>query len=114
MLFAAAGTVVLVSSASSRWAWFGTALGVFMYAQAVQRLAVSRHLQRVRQRVGLSRVRVFQLTWAAYIVIGGLVIVGALRTLERTFGVIVAYAGFCWIWIWGWALSRSSEWTEPE
>jgi hypothetical protein len=100
VFFAVVGIGLIVGSRHERWVWFEVALGVFMLGQAFRRLAFSRHLTDTRQRLGVSMLRGYKLACATHVVAGGLVIVGALISLERVFGLIVAFGAFCWVWAW--------------
>ena len=108
--FAVVGIGLIVGSVYERWVWFEAALGVVMLGQASRRLAFSRYLMGTRQRLGVSMARGFKLTCATHVLAGGFVIVGALFSLERVFGLIVAFGAFCWVWAWGWVLAHSAEW----
>ena len=113
IFFAVVGIVLIVGSLYRRWMWFEGALGVFMLGQAFRRFAFSLHLTDARQRLRVSTSRGYQLWCATHVVAGGLVIVGALISLERVFGLIVAFGAFCWVWAWTWVIAHSGRWREP-
>ena len=100
------GIGLIIGTLHDRWAWFGAAMGVYMIGIAFQWFAFSRHLAVIRRRSGVSIGRAFKVMLATHVIAGGLVIVGALSSLERVFGLMVGYAAFCWIWFWGWFLKR--------
>jgi hypothetical protein len=106
VFFVVIGVGMIVNTLHDKWAWFGAALGVYMLAQAFRRFAFSRHLAGMRQRLGVSMVRALMLALATEGVAGGLAIVGALSSLERVFGLIVAYGVFCYVWMQGWIVMR--------
>ena len=102
----------ILGTLHDEWSWFKAALGVFMLGQAFQWFAFSRHLAGMRRRTGMSMGQAFMVACATRGIAGGLVIVGALSSLERVFGLIVAYGAFCWVWLQGWVLLRL--WKEPD
>jgi uncharacterized membrane protein len=106
MLCAVMGIGLIIGTLHDRWAWFKAAMGVYMLGQAFRWFGFSRYLAGIRQRSGMSMGRAFKVMIATHVVAGGLVIVGALSSLERVFGLIVAYGAFCWIWLYGWFLMR--------
>jgi hypothetical protein len=83
------------------WSWFWAAGGLVLFSQAVLSFGVSRHLAPVRRRVGLSTARSLQVMCATKVGAGVFAFVGALTSLDRAFGIIVAFGAFSWIW--GWA-----------
>ena len=106
MLCAVMGIGLIILTLHDRWAWFNAAMGVYMLGQAFRWFGISRHLAAIRQWSGMSMSRAFKVMLATHVVAGGLVIIGALSSLERVFGLTVAYGAFCWIWLYGWFLMR--------
>ena len=95
VLLTLAGTV-LVSEAWSERSWFTAGLGVFLLGQVSRRVLLWRQRRDKLRRVSPSVVRAFRTAFAAYVVAGGLVAIGGLTSLERGFGLIVAFAGLSW------------------
>jgi hypothetical protein len=96
-----------------RWNWFIAAVGVLVLGQALGHLALSEHLSRSRRWLGLTFWRAFRLKMLAYVTSGALVMIGALISLDRAFGLIVAFGAFCWMWIWGCILVQFGRYEEP-
>ena len=95
---------------SGRWAWFRTALAIFMLGQALGHLSISPNLTRTRQWLGLSFWQGFRLKLLAYVVAGFLAMLGALISLPLAFGLIVAFGAFWWVWLWVWILVQFQPW----
>ena len=112
-LLLTAGIGLVSMSFTDRSPWFTAGLGLFMVGQAVKRFGVSPSLASMRQRTGMSVKMGLRATAVLYVCAGALVAVGGLMTLERAFGLIVAFAAVSWSWAWGWVLMRSSAWFEP-
>jgi hypothetical protein len=109
-LFAAMGTWLAV--ASVRWfpnelRWFNVSLSLIIYGHALRRFWVSRHLLRLRRRLGLSQFRIFRLECAVQLLAGGLAMVGALILLvksdtaqRRVMGVLAVLGALAWFLLW--------------
>jgi hypothetical protein len=113
VLLAATGTWLAASvrwvSSELRWGFVG--FSVFMYGQALFHFAFSRHLKRLRRRLGLSGFQIFRLMCAVQLLAGGSFMVGALTLLvkantaeRRVLVVIAALGALGWILLWGWYL----------
>ena len=89
---------------SGRWAWFRTALAIFMLGHALGHLSISPNLTRSRQWLGLSFWQGYRLKLLAYVVAGLLAMLGALVSLPLAFGLIVAFGAFWWVCLWVWIL----------
>jgi len=103
--FVACGTWLIVSPGP--WWWFKAAGGFVLYARAFSGLEFSQGLNPVRRWLRLPLGRGLQLMYSAYVVAGGLTVIGALSSLERAFGLIVAFGAFSFAWIWGCLLRES-------
>ena len=95
---------------SERWAWFRTALAIFMLGQALGHLSISPNLTRSRQWLGLSFWQGYRLKLLAYVVAGFLAMLGALVSLPLAFGLIVAFGAFWWVCLWAWVLGWFQRW----
>ena len=95
---------------SGRWAWFRTALAIFMLGQALGHLSISPNLTRSRQWLGLSFWQGYRLKLLAYVVAGLLAMLGALVSLPLAFGLIVAFGAFWWVCLWVWVLVWFQRW----
>ena len=107
------GCVAVLFPLSERWNWFIAAVGVMVMAQALGHLAISQHLSRSRRWLRLSFWRAYRLMMLAYLLSGVFVMIGALVSLDRAFGLIVAFGAFCWVWGWGCLLVQFGRYEEP-
>jgi hypothetical protein len=98
----------LVSGASG---WPLAALGCFMAGVSARHVAVGRALKGAGPRDGTAvparRLALMRASFAAYALSGAITIVGALLTLSRAPGLLLAFAALCWTWMEGWALWSS-------
>jgi hypothetical protein len=96
--------------------WWGAVLALVMYAQAFKSLGLSESLRSFRDRMRLSGIRCLQLFCGAYSLAGAVACVGALVSLPRAVGLIVAFGAFSFSWFWGYGLRellRSTGHGEP-
>jgi hypothetical protein len=107
------GGVTVLFPLSERWNWFIAAVGVLVLGQALGHLAISQHLSRIRRWLRLTFWRAYRLKMLAYLMSGVLVMIGALISLDRAFGLIVALGAFCWMWIWGCLLVQFGCYEKP-
>jgi hypothetical protein len=106
------GCVALITL-SERWNWFVAAVGVLLLGQAVGQFAMNAHLTRIGRCLGVSFWRAYRLKLLANVLSGTLAMIGALITLDRAFGLIVAFGAFCWVWFWGCLLVQFRHLNEP-
>jgi hypothetical protein len=107
VFYIVAGTCLVLMTA--RWWWFRAALGLYMYGRALSSLAFSDSLDRLRRVMRLHPVSGMRLMFATYALAGIAAIVGALVSLDRAPGLIVAFFALCWAWGWGWTLRQSLQ-----
>ena len=99
------GTCLILMT--GRWWWFKAALGLYMYGRALSSLAFSESLDHLRRLTRLSPAAGTHLMFATYALAGIAGVVGALASLDRALGLIVAFFAFSWTWAWGLALRDS-------
>ena len=111
-LYAATGTwsaAVWIRWLPSELRWFAVSFSLLMYGSALRQFWVSRHLTRLRRRLGLSlsQFRIFRLESAVQALAGGSALVGAVIFLvksatpeRRILGVLAALGALGWLLLW--------------
>ena len=93
-----AGGLVLILTPRRHW-WFWGACGVFVIGSRLLPVTSNRYLGPLVRWLSLTDAVLAMC--GANVIAGILALVGALVTLPRAFGLIVAVGAFAWTWGWG-------------
>jgi len=111
-VYLTAGIGLVGGSLTDRWPWFTSALGLFMLGLAAKWFGTAASLASIRERTGMSVTASLRAMAAFYICAGVLTAIGAF-TLDRAFGLIVAFAAGGWSILWGSMLARIRKLAQP-
>jgi len=109
-LFFTAGIALLSMSLFDQWAWFTAALGVIALGKAMLWIGLALGIRSTERRGRLWFATGFRGMAVSNIVAGALAVIGALRSLEHGFALIVAFGAVCWSWGWAWFFLRARRW----